>query len=191
MLSIALNEAFALRAQGQLVRAREEVACAGQLVLRLADRLAPELKALDRLGWLARRVPRVEPLHTEHFRGATGHRAAAWNEVTHWLLPVARVRFLLKLRAATRAIGWLSSEFQHLAQDVADGVCVDPEETWNTLEVLHYDLSTLLSEMVVVLKSCLCVASAESFRALQVRFLQAPASGVALQPRPGLSRVST
>jgi hypothetical protein len=173
MLSVALNESFALRSRGELVRARQQAAVAADLAGLLTFPLAGALRTL---GLHARKYgtfPRVEALNPGNFRGATGHRLAAWNSLLHGVVPAERFRFSQKLRALSAAIDEMAEEFRRSATALVEGTSTEPGTCWSELDTLHYDLNTCLRESVVVLKSFLCVLPAAEIEHLQ-SLLEAP-----------------
>jgi hypothetical protein len=169
MLSVALNDAIALRSSGTLVRAREQAAFAAQLAVRLSDALLPTIAALKQRGRTGDLLPPVEPLRYDHFRGETAREAASWNLVLHWLVPGRRSRFAVKTRKLEETVAQVTRQFHEAATEIADGICVEPEAGWKTLEILHYDLNTSMRETLVVLKSYLLAASGEGFAAFRGR----------------------
>ena len=102
-------------------------------------------------------VPAVEPLNAEFFRGETAQTAASWNEFLHRVLFASRSRFFHKLRILSETLQSLAREYNDAAADVAAGASVQPGDSWDALECLHYDFTTCLREMEVVLKSFLRV----------------------------------
>jgi len=167
MLSVALNESFMLRSRGELVRARQQAAVAGDLARLLTFPLAEALRAL---GSHARRhgtYSRVEPLNPVFFRGETGHRFASRNSLLHGIFPGERFRFLQKLRALSKAIEEMTAEFHLSATAIAEGTSTQPGVCWSELDTLHYDLNTCLRESVVVLKSFIYVLPAAEMKSLQ------------------------
>jgi hypothetical protein len=157
MLSIVLNEAFSLRARGELVRARQQLAVASDLSQLLAIPLAGALLAMGSHARQHRTYSRVEPLNPGFFRGGTGHRAASWSSLLHSVLLGDRSRFLQKIHALSKAVKELGDEFSCTAATLVEGTSTEPGVGWSKLDVLHFDLNTCVRETVVVLKSFLCV----------------------------------
>ncbi len=187
MFSLTLNSALEARSQGELVRARQEVACASDLVRRLSGSLVPTLAVLARnRQW--RRNPAVEPLQPDDSQLESAQEAATWNRILHWPLVFRRWQFALKLRSLTQTIQVVTHEFCDLADDISQGICVDPGKAWRALEGLHDDLNTVLREVFVVLKSFLCAVSLEGYRL----FLAALGEGKVnrFQPEGGISPAS-
>jgi len=189
MFSVTLNGAFTARSEGSLVQARQQVACAADLAERLSDSLLPTLSALARVRrW--RRVPTVEPMQPELFRGEAAQQAATWNVLLHWPLMLRRWQFGLKLNALQRAIEKVTQEFCEVAHDIADGVTVSPSAGWHALEALHDDLNTVLREAFVVLKSFLCAVSAEGYRIFRAALHLGETKVKGLPPEQGISPAS-
>ncbi len=157
MLSIALDEAFELRAKGALVHAREQAGVSADLFDRLAACLLATLRALENHGRHFGTLPNVAALNAEFFRGETAQHSARRSGMLHRVLFSSRSKFFHKLRALAETVEDLREEFREAAGELADGSSVHPGAHWQALEVLHYDLNTCLREAVIVLKCFLCV----------------------------------
>lgn len=152
MLSVALNEAFVLREEGELVRARAETGICGQLCEQLAQRLLHSLRSFEAHTRHFGTVPAVAPLETTFFRSEQARVAAAWDELFHHVLFGARARWFHKLRTLQEVVGGLESQFRAASEEIAEGTCVEPALRWESLDVLHFDLNTCLRETIVMLK---------------------------------------
>jgi hypothetical protein len=190
IMSVALNEALALRAQKRNGRAREQAAYSSELLDRLATQLVGALAVLADHGRHFGTVPTVDPLSPENFRGETAQRAASWNSLLHHVLLSHRSRFFYKLRALSNTVEEIAGEFHDVAEDLAQVFSLEPERSWGVLECLHYDLNTCLRESDVVLKSFLCALPAEELSTLRQK-LDAPGPDLPRPLRPRLSRAST
>lgn len=190
MLSVTLNEAFTLRADGTLVQAREQIAMAADLVDRLAGDLVATLLALRAQGWRSESLPAVEPLRPKNFRGDSSQSHAAVNQMLHGLLPWHRLRFVLKVRKLEAAVRDLADEFRGPAEEIAEGASVEPPASWRALELAHDDLNTMMRECTVVLKSYLRAVSERRFAAFR-ESMASGGRGVVLRARPGFSRASS
>jgi hypothetical protein len=187
MLSVALNESFALRSRGELVRARQQAAVAADLARLLTFPLAGALGTLNSHARKYGTYSRVEPLNPGFFRGETGHRLASWNSLLHGVVPAERFRFFRKLHALSTAIEEMAEEFHLSATAIVEGTSTQPGACWSELDTLHYDLNTCLRESVVVLKSFLCVlpeAEMESLQSLLTAPFAPPASPAHQDPAP-------
>jgi hypothetical protein len=190
MMSVALDDALSMRARGELVCARQQVRIAADLLGRLTGAL---LGFCDAVGKRARRiekVPIVEPMKSEFFRGDIAQSAASWNAILHRVLFGERQRFVQKLRALSETVENLDREFAATADDIAKGVSVQPSDGWKMLDCLHYDFNTCLRETEVVLKSFLRALPSEQLPAFAAE-LEAPVPAKRLRRmRPALSRAS-
>jgi hypothetical protein len=170
MMSVVLDEAIRLRANGELVRARAQAGISGELVARLADRMERLLSVIDGLGnhapWTGELRPQVAPLNTEFFRHAVGRESARGQSILHFLVRSARMQFRLKVHTLRSAMRKTSATFQAIATDISEGTCVQPRESWNELEELHYDLNTCLREAIVQLKFLLRALPADDLAPL-------------------------
>jgi len=167
MLSVALNEAFVLRDEGELIRARAETAICGQLCGQLAQRLLHSLQSFEAHTRHFGTVPAVAPLETSFFRSEPARMAAKWNEFLHHVLFGARTRWFHKLRTLQEVVGGLESDFRTASEEIAEGTCLDPARRWESLDVLHFDLNTCLRETIVMLKCFLRVLPPEQVQDFQ------------------------
>jgi hypothetical protein len=189
MVSVALNEAFSLRASGELVCARQQVSIAACLLGRLAPRLISLCDTLSTCSRHAGKFPIVEPLKTEFFRGDTGQSAASWNAILHHVLFSDRSRFFHKLRILSDTLTHLEDEFDEAADDISTNQSVLPSDSWQRLDNIHYDFNTCLRESEVVLKSFLRVLPDERLPALASELNAAPTTARA-RVKPRLSDAS-
>lgn len=174
MMSVVLNDAIAERRAGRLVQARRQTLIAAQLAGRLVERLGAATEVLCRCGRFRGRLPVVEALRPGHFRSERAQGAAAWSFVLHRIPLGRRFRFLTKLSVLRTVLERAGAEFCEIAEEIGDGSAVDPETSWRMLDVLHYDLNTVMRESLVVLKSYLRAACSTGFAAF-CRLLPRPA----------------
>jgi hypothetical protein len=190
MMSVALDGALSYRARGELVCARQQVQVASDLLERLASSLVAFCDSASSLGRRINRVPAVEPLKTEFFRGDTGQSAASWNGILHHLLFGDRKRFFHKLRILSDTLEQIEREFHEAASDISRGLSIDPADCWKKVDYLHYDFSTCLRETEVVLKGFLHALPAEQLPALANGLdADVPAASKPVRAKPRLSRV--
>lgn len=164
MLSVTLNEAFALRGDGTLEYARAQVGVSADLFDRFAACLLGTLRAVEDHGRHFGTLPNVAPLDPEFFRGETAQHMARRNNLLHKVLFSQRSRFFHKLRALADTVEDLWGEFRATSEEIADGAAAHPGPDWEALEVLHYDVNTCLREAIVVLKSFLCALPNEELQ---------------------------
>jgi hypothetical protein len=165
MMSVSLDDAFTLRARGELVRARQQVSVSADLLSRLTTSLVGACGALSDRSRHISNVPAVAPLNAEFFRGETAQTAASWNEFLHRVLFGSRSRYFQKLRILSETLQNLAREYDDAATDVAAGISVQPGDSWDALECLQYDFTTCLRESEVLLKSFLRVLPGEHLEA--------------------------
>jgi hypothetical protein len=152
MMSVALDEAFSLRARGELVCARQQVSVSAQLLGRLAGILIRACSAMSDTGRHISNLPAVEPLNSDFFRSDTAQSAASWNGLLHHVVLGERHRFFHKLRTLSETVDRLTREFFNASGEIAEGMCIQPGSCWKTLDSLHYDLNTCLRESEVMFK---------------------------------------
>lgn len=159
MLSVALNEALALRTAGSLFHAREEAGVTPDLFDRLAAQLLTVLGAIQEQAQKLSTLPNVTPLVSENFKGVIAHRVCRSNSVVSRILFSSRSRFFHKIHALSRAAEELALGFRQCARELAEGASVAPSVDWAALDTLHYDMNTCLRESVIILKSFILVLS--------------------------------
>jgi hypothetical protein len=178
MMSIALDDAFALRACGRLICARQQVCVSADLLRRFSTMLVAFCEVVAQRGRRIDKVPAVEPLRPEFFRGETGQSAASWNNILHHVLFVGRSRFLHKVRLLANTIEQIERQFAATADEISRGISTHPGNSWKALDCLHYDFNTCLRETEIVLKSFLRALPAEQLEVFAAE-LETP-----LAPRP-------
>jgi hypothetical protein len=161
MMSVALDGALALRARGELVCARQQAFVSADLLVRVADALISSCNTLSARGRHLSNLPLVEPLKTEFFRGETAQNAAHWNELLHHVLFANRSRFFQKLRILMDTVEHVVGEFDEAAEDLSQGLSIQPADCWKTLDSLQYDFNTCLCESEIILKSFIRALPAE------------------------------
>jgi hypothetical protein len=187
MMSIALDDALSLRTRGELVCARQQVSVSAELLERLAGSLKSLCEILGMYGRRLRSFPVVEPLNAGFFRGNTGRSAASWNGILHRILFGNRARFFHKLRILSEAVDQIGCEFHEAATDISKGLCVQPGDSWDRLDLLHYDFNTCLREAEIVFKSFLRVIPPDQLPALDSA-LETPVEPSRARLNPSLSR---
>ena len=190
MMSVALDDALSMRSRGELICARQQVRVAADLLARLTNALLGFCDAVNNRARRIEKLPVVEPMKTEFFRGDIAQSAASWNGILHRLLFGDRQRFVQKLRVLSETVENLDREFANTAEDIAKGISIQPSDGWKMLDCLHYDFNTCLRETEVVLKSFLRALPSEQLPAFAAE-LEAPVPSKRLRRlRTQLSRAS-
>lgn len=174
MLSVALNEALTLRAEGSLFHAREEAGVTPDLFDRLAAQMLIVLRAIEEQAQNLAVLPNVTPLVPENFRGAIAHRVSRKSNLLDRLLSSNRTRFSHKIRCLAQAAEELALGFRECAKEVASGNSVSSILDWDALDTFHYDMNTCLREAVIILKSFLIVLPEEDIRGFHLKLFSEP-----------------
>jgi len=192
MMSVSLDDALSLRARGELVRARQQVSVSADLLEHLAASLISACGVLSGRGRHISNVPNVAPLNTDNFRGETAQTAASWNEFLHRVLFASRSRYFQKLRILSETLDNLTREYTNAAEEVTAGVSVQPGDSWDKLECLHYDFTTCLREAEVLVKSFLRSLPGEQLQAFAAELdaVPIPEKRRTAAPRTRISRAS-
>jgi len=189
MLSVALDESLSLRARGELVCSRQQISVTADILRRLVSSLTSCCLAVDLRAQRIARLPAVEPLNMEFFRGSTAQTAASWNGIVHHVLFGDRSRFFHKLRILSDTMRRLDGEFGNAASEICSGLSITASSSLGALDSLHYDFSTCLRETEVVLKSFLRALPDDELAAFSAD-LEAPAAPRKQRVSQGLSRAS-
>lgn len=161
MLSVALDGALALRANGDLIAARRQTAITVGLCELMEARLGGALRSLEEYALHFGPLPAVSPLEAGDFRVSSAQGAVRWSGLVQVVLLGSRNRFFHKLGTLAGMVEVLAAEYRRAAEEIAEGVSVNPDEGWKTLDDLHYDLNNCLQETKVMLKSFLRAIPAE------------------------------
>lgn len=183
MMSVSLDDALSLKARGELVCAREQVAVTAELFERVSSLLISSCNVVERHSRHLLNFPTVEPLNTDFFRGNIGQNAASWNLILHRILFGDRSRFHHKVRILSETLRRLDVEFGRAAIAIAKGISVHPAERWKSLDCIHYDLNTCLRENEILLKSFLRALPAQNLGAFALEMgVPLPSNGVGAHP---------
>lgn len=188
VFSVPLDDAMALHAEGQLIRARQCVELAAAVVTNLTAPLAASCHTIEKWGRRLAAPPAVIALNPSFYRSEAARQNAQWNQLMHRILFGSRSRFLHKLRALEMNISALGDEFHREAEELSTGVHIRPDATWPHLDELHYDVNTCLRETVVVLKSFILALPPKNL-SLFHGDLNTAASAARETFRPAVSRV--
>lgn len=167
IFSISLNEAIELRQAGKLTTCSQVIWMTAALCERLAEPLAGTLRALGEHAKHYGTMPNCVPLDPVNYQSSKGQRSARMNCLISRILLTQRSQFLHKISALQEMVEELGREFHETADELANGVSVDPLSDWKVLDSDHYDLNTCLREAIVLFKSFLVALpenQLESFR---------------------------
>lgn len=174
MLSVTLDEAIAVRREGDLRKARLEAGFCAELVERFSALLETALRALEEHARYYGTIPNAAPLDPGNFRSPRSQRIAWMHSLLCRVLFSARSQFLHKLHALRELVGELTPAFSETALELADGTSITPGELWEALDSLHYDLNTCLRETLVLMKSFVRVLPEEELETFR-KALETPA----------------
>lgn len=157
MFSVSLNEAIDLKLAGLGAQALRTISMTSELCERLARPLAGTLRALHDHAKHYGTVPNAAPLDPENYHGLRGQRSARMSSLLDRVLFSHRLQFLHKVSTLEEMVEDLDRDFRATVEDLAGGVCSDPNRGWHEVDAGHYDLNTCLRETTVLFKSFLVV----------------------------------
>lgn len=155
MMSVALDEAIALRHKGSLVKACEATQTARGVCLRFTQAMETVLNGLHLHAKHFGLVPSAAPLSAENFRGYRGQRTARIAGFLNKVLLSRRSQFIHKASTLREMVAELKDEFCKTVDDLVGGLHVRTESLWDCLDRCQFDLNTCLRETIILLKSFL------------------------------------
>jgi hypothetical protein len=155
MLSVSLNEAIELRHLGQPGKSLQAVGITSGLCSLLTQMLGGLLRALSEHSKHYGTIPNAAPLDPANFNGQRGQRSARMSGLLNRVLLSQRLQFLHKVSTLEEMVEDLGKDYRHAADDLAEGVSLNPQEMWAEVDADHYDLNTCLRESIVIFKSFL------------------------------------
>ncbi len=155
MLSVSLNEAIELRLIGQPGKSLQAVGMTSGLCRLLTQTLAGLLRALSEHAKHYGTIPNAAPLDPANFQGHRGQRSARMSSLLNHVLLSQRLQFLHKISTLEEMVEDLGKDYRHAADDLAEGMALNPKKMWDEVDSDHYDLNTCLREAIVVFKSFL------------------------------------
>jgi hypothetical protein len=167
MLSVSLNEAMELRRLGQPGKSQQAVGVTSGLCKLLTQALGGLLRALSEHSKHYGTIPNAVPLDPGNFQGQKGQRSARMSGLLNHILLSQRLQFLHKLSTLEEMVEDLGKDYRHAADDLADGVSLNPKKMWDEVDADHYDLNTCLREAIVVFKSFLIALPESELEAFQ------------------------
>jgi hypothetical protein len=153
MFSVALDDALMLRRSGKLELARDQAEVSRDLCERFAAALECLLDIVERHANHFGLLPSVESLDPMNFHGETAKRRATVNSLLSDVLFGARKRFLHKVKTLGEITSESADEYSAMTAEVSGRRA--SKEDWDRLNRLQYDLTTVLGEATVMLKSFL------------------------------------
>ncbi|MGH9704353.1 MAG: hypothetical protein ACRD4K_13345 [Candidatus Acidiferrales bacterium] len=190
MLSITLNEALSMQAQGSLVRANLLIFNTEELLDRMTNPLLALLAGMNSHGRHFGTLSSVAALNPEFYRSETAQRAATWNALLSHVLLNDRSRLFHKLCALSNIVEELAGKYHDAAGQIIESSASEEEQPWATVEILHYDLNTCLREAIVILKCFLQALPESELAALRIEFAK-PVPKPVRHARPGILRASS
>jgi len=155
MLSVSLDEAIELRQLGQPGKSLQAVGITSGLCGLLTHTLAGLLRALSEHAKHYGTIPNAAPLDAANFQGQKGQRSARMSNLLNHVLLSQRLQFLHKVSTLMEMVEDLGKDFRQAADELAEGLSINPKEMWDEVDTDHYDLNTCLREAIVVFKSFL------------------------------------
>jgi hypothetical protein len=185
ILSITLDEALSLCKRGDLDSARERAIVIKGLFDRLAVRVGHVVETIREHGSHFRTVPNVKPLSPSNFRGAAAQRISLMNSVLAKVLFRERTRFFHKLHSLGEIIEDLQVQARLILMGIAEGASSEfPDQAWQLLEVLGYDLNTCMGETTILLKSFFCALPSEELEAFRQKLVKLIPTPLEVGPGP-------
>jgi hypothetical protein len=171
ILSITLDEALSLCKGGQFDFARDRVTVIASLFDRLAGRVGHVIGAIKDHGSHFGTLPNVSPLSPSNFRGATAQRVSFMNNLLAKVVFRERTRFFHKLYSLGEIVDDAQKEARAILDAISHGGSRVPDQAFQLLEVLGYDLNTCMGETTIILKSFFCALPPEELEAFRAKLV--------------------
>ena len=155
MLSVSLDEAIELRQMGLPGKSIQAVGITSELCKLLTQALVGLLRALSEHAKHYGTIPNAAPLDPANFQGQRGQRSARMSSLLNRVLLSHRLQFLHKVSTLQEMVDELGKDFRTAADELAEGISLNPKKIWAEVDAGHYDLNTCLRESIVVFKSFL------------------------------------
>src|SRR6266404_5615410 len=135
----------------------------------------------DWRAWLPEAKAQVFDRQVQRLESSYVMLSVSLNEV----LLSQRLQFLHKISTLEEMVEDLGKDYRHAADDLAEGMALNPKKMWDEVDSDHYDLNTCLREAIVVFKSFLIALPESQLVAFQdtVRQQSLPETGVPSPPR--------
>lgn len=167
MFSVSLDEAIELRQLGQPGKSMQAVGITSGLCGLLTQLLGGLLRALSEHAKHYGTIPNAAPLDPANFQGQRGQRSARMSSLLNHVLLSQRLQFLHKVSTLEEMVEDLGRDYRQAADDLADGISLNPNKMWADVDSDHYDLNTCLREAIVVFKSFLIALPENQLGAFQ------------------------
>jgi hypothetical protein len=155
MFSVNLDEAFGMRRTGRASKASQVLSVAPALCNRLSIPMNCLLRAMLDHSKHFGVAPNLAPLDPQNFQHSRSQRVALFNDLFSRILLTRKSQFAHKISAIADLVEELDTTFASTAEELASGESFRPDQDWDLLDSIHYDLNTCLRETVVLLKSFL------------------------------------
>jgi hypothetical protein len=172
ILSISLDEALSLCKVGQFDSAKERVAVIAGLFDRLAIRIDHVIRTIKDHGSHFGTLPNVKPLSPSNFRGATAQRVSLMDNVLAKVLFRERTRFFHKLYSLGEIVDDAQREARAILAVISSESSELPDQAFQLLEVLGYDLNTCMGETTIILKSFFCALPPEELETFRAKLVK-------------------
>jgi hypothetical protein len=183
VFSVVLDEALAMRRQGRLVVARDQLGVSADLCGRFAAYLEGMLDSLGRHAQYFATSPAIAPLNLDDFMGETARYRARVHNGLALVVFSRHFGFLNKIRTLGRMTSDLSDEYLGAVTEVTDGGYISPERGWQQLHHLQYDLNTVFRESEILLKSFLVKLPGDDVRVFRENIFSAFATAPTIANR--------
>jgi hypothetical protein len=184
ILSITLDEALSLCKGGQFNFARDRVTVIASLFDRLAGRVGHVIGAIKDHGSHFGTLPNVSPLSPSNFRGATAQRVSFMNNLLAKVVFRERTRFFHKLYSLGEIVDDAQKEAGAILAAISQGSSQVPDQAFQLLEVLGYDLNTCMGETTIILKSFFCALPPEELETFRAKLVKLAPSRFPADPGP-------
>jgi hypothetical protein len=182
ILSISLDEALSLCKGGEFDSAKERVVVITGLFDRLAVRIDHVIRTIKDHGSHFGTLPNVKPLSPSNFRGATAQRVSLMDNVLAKVLFRERTRFFHKLLSLGEIVDDAQKEARAILAVISNGSSELPDQAFQHLEVLGYDLNTCMGETTIILKSFFCALPPEELETFRAKLVNLAPSRLPVDP---------
>ena len=155
MFSVNLDEALGLRRCGQVSKANQVLFVSPALCQKFSAALLTLLRAMLSHARHFGIAPNLAPLNPNYFQNAKSQRAARLNGLLNRVLLTRKSQFLHKASTLIDLVEDLGENYVGASSEACDEHSYHPDQCWEVLDSVHYDLNTTLRETVVLLKSFL------------------------------------